>query len=55
MDDVRMYNHALAADEIRQAMSGMGVTNIDPANGTIRVPVNQVLSWNPPSETERIS
>ena len=31
MDDVRMYNHALTAAEIGQAMSGKGVTNIDPS------------------------
>ena len=52
MDDVRMYNHALTAAEIVQAMSGKGVTNIDPPSGAIRVPVNQILSWGPPSETE---
>ncbi|MBE0537527.1 MAG: hypothetical protein IH624_17825 [Phycisphaerae bacterium] len=52
MDDIRMYDHALTAEEVGQAMSGTGVTNLDPPSGAIRVPIDQILSWDPPSQTD---
>lgn len=52
MDDVQIFNTALSESEIAIAMTGTGVTNIDPKSGAIRVPVGQVLSWDPPAETE---
>jgi len=52
IDDLQVYNTALSAEEIAVAMSGGGVSNPDPANGAIRVPVNKVLSWDPPETAE---
>ncbi|HDS85492.1 MAG TPA: hypothetical protein ENN97_09900 [Phycisphaerales bacterium] len=48
IDDVQLYNVALSESDIVNVMTGTGVTDIDPPNGAIRVPVDQILSWNPP-------
>lgn len=52
MDDLQIFNTALSEPEIVNVMTGSGVTNVVPMNGEIRVPVGQVLSWNPPAEAE---
>lgn len=52
MDDVQIFNTALSETEISLVMTGGGVTNVDPANGAKFVPVDKVLSWDPPSEYE---
>lgn len=52
MDELQIYNTALSEGEIGVTMTGGGVTNIDPSNGAKFVPINKVLSWDPPAETE---
>lgn len=49
LSDLRIFNTALSETDIITLMTGMGVTDIEPPNGAIRVPVDQVLSWNPPA------
>lgn len=52
MDDLQIFDTALTEGEIGQVMTGSGVTNINPKNGAIRVLRSEILSWEPPAETE---
>ncbi len=52
MDDIQIFNTALLETEISLVMTGGGVKNVDPANGAKFVPVDKVLSWDPPAEFE---
>ncbi|MBN2513048.1 MAG: immunoglobulin domain-containing protein [Sedimentisphaerales bacterium] len=49
IDDVQIFNTALSESEIAGVMTGQGVLNINPKSGATRVPVDQVLSWDPPA------
>lgn len=52
IDELQVFNTALSEAEIAQVMTGGGVTNIDPSNGAKFVPIDKVLSWDPPAELE---
>lgn len=52
IDDLQIHDMALSESEIGVVMTGGGVTNIDPTNGAKFVPIDKVLTWDPPAELD---
>ena len=50
LDDLQLYNHALSAEEVQQAMAGMNqgqASKPNPTDGARDVLRDSVLAWNP--------
>lgn len=50
IDDVRVYNEALTIGKVRAIFKPKLASNPMPFDGAVSIPVDQVLSWNAPSD-----
>ena len=50
VDDVRVYDRVLSAEEIVAVMTGGGATDPSPSYGAEDVAIDAILSWTPPED-----